>query len=185
MMDRRRLLLAAPLGVAVVGGVSFWAMLRGMASGNFDPRGVPSPIVGRKVPDFTLPSQAPGQGFSSAELASGKPTLVNFFASWCVPCVEEHASLMVLAQQEKMPIWAIAYKDTPARVTRFIQEHGNPYARIASDEPGRVAIDWGVSGVPETFLVDGQGIVRWHWAGPLDPDTVSQRLQPAWKAAIA
>ncbi len=184
MIDRRRLLLAAPLGVAVVGGASFWAMLRGMASGNFDPRGVPSPIVGRKVPDFTLPSQAPGQGFSSAELAAGKPVLVNFFASWCVPCVEEHPALMALAQA-RVPIWAIAYKDAPPRVAKFVADHGNPYARIASDEPGRVAIDWGVSGVPETFLVDGQGIVRWHWAGPLDADTITQRLQPAWKAAIA
>jgi cytochrome c biogenesis protein CcmG, thiol:disulfide interchange protein DsbE len=183
-MDRRRLLLMAPFGVAAVAGASFWAMLRGMATGNFDPRGVPSPIVGHPVPDFTLPSQPPGRGFTSAELASGKPLLVNFFASWCVPCIEEHPALLALAQAG-VPIWAIAYKDTPDKVAQFIHDHGNPYTRIASDEPGRVAIDWGLSGVPETFLVDGKGIVRWHWAGPMDPATIEQRLQPAWRAAVA
>ncbi len=107
--------------------------------------------------------------------------MVNFFASWCLPCAEEHPALMALAKAG-IPIWAIAYKDTPDKAAQFIQRRGNPFARIARDEPGRVAIDWGVSGVPETFLVDGHGVVRWHWPGPLDPDTIEQRLQPAWQA---
>ena len=89
-MDRRSLLLAAPLGVAALGGAGFWAMLHGMQTGNFDPRGVPSPITGQPVPSFNLPAQPPGQGFSSVELATGKPLLLNFFASWCVPCVAEN-----------------------------------------------------------------------------------------------
>ncbi len=89
--------------------------------------------------------------------------------------------LMALAKAG-LPIWAIAYKDGADKAAQFIQRHGNPFVRIARDEPGRVAIDWGVSGVPESFLVDGHGVVRWHWPGPLDVDTIEQRLQPAWRA---
>ncbi|MEJ1978485.1 MAG: redoxin family protein [Acetobacteraceae bacterium] len=97
-----------------------------MASGTFDPRGVPSPIIGHPVPDFTLPSQAPGQGFSSAELASGKPLLLNFFASWCVPCVEEHPALMALSKAG-VPILG----DCPTRTRRTrsrssSSQHGKP-----------------------------------------------------------
>jgi len=102
-VNRRQMLLAAPLGVAVLGGGAFYAMLRGMAAGTFDPRGVPSPILGKPMPPFDLPAQPPGQGFSSADLGQGKPVLINFFASWCAPCVEEHPALMALAQTG-MPI---------------------------------------------------------------------------------
>ena len=181
-MTRRQAVLAAPLGIAGLAGVGFWAMLRGMQAGTFDPRGVPSPITGQRVPNFTLPAQAPGQGFGSTDLANGKPVLLNFFASWCMPCAEEHAALMALAGVG-MPIWAIAYKDRPDAAAQFIQQHGNPFQRIASDAAGRVAIDFGVSGVPETFLVDGNGTVRWHWAGPLDGPTIEHGLRPAWQAA--
>lgn len=181
-LTRRHLLLGLPLGVAVLGGGGFYAMLQGMSAGTFDPRGVPSPIVGRPMPHFDLPAQAPGEGFSSADLAQGKPVLINFFASWCAPCVEEHPALLALSKAG-MPIWAIAYKDAADKAAAFIARHGDPYKRIARDEKGLVAIDWGVSGVPETFLVDGQGIVRWHWAGPLDAATISQQLQPAWRKA--
>ena len=180
-MDRRRLLLAAPLGIAALGGVAFWQMLQGMKTGNFDPRGVPSPVTGQPVPPFDLPAQAPGQGFGSADLGHGKPVLLNFFASWCVPCVEEHPALLALARSG-MPIWAIAYKDGQDKAAAFIDQHGDPYQRIARDTPGRVAIDFGLSGVPESFLVDGSGVIRWHWAGPLDADVIEHRLQPAWRA---
>jgi cytochrome c biogenesis protein CcmG/thiol:disulfide interchange protein DsbE len=180
-MNRRQILLAAPLGVAVMGGVAFWSMLRGMEKGTFDPRGVPSPITGKPVPRFDLPAQAPGQGFSSTDLVSGKTVLLNFFASWCVPCVEEHPALLALSKAG-LPIWAIAYKDPEEKAAQFIQRHGDPYQRIARDTPGLVAIDFGLSGVPESFLVDGTGVVRWHWAGPLDSDIIQNRLNPAWRA---
>ena len=180
-MNRRQMLMATPLGLAVVGGAAFWAMLRGMESGTFDPRGVPSPITGKPVPAFDLPGQAPGQGFSSADLATGKPVLLNFFASWCVPCVQEVPALLALAKAG-LPIWAIAYKDPVDKAAQFIQRHGDPYQRIARDTPGLVAIDFGLSGVPESFLVDGAGVVRWHWAGPLDAAVIQDRLHPAWRA---
>ena len=175
------MVLAAPLGIAVLGGGAFFAMLRGMQAGTFDPRGVPSPVTGRPVPSFDLPPQPPGQGFSSADLGRGKPVLLNFFASWCVPCVEEHPFLLALAKAG-LPIWAIAYKDPQDQAAQFIQRHGDPYQRIARDGPGRVAIDFGLSGVPESFLIDGAGVVRWHWGGPLDADVIEHRLQPAWRA---
>ncbi len=181
MIAGRRVLLGVPLALAAGGGVAFWSMLRGMSEGTFDPRGVPSPITGHPVPEFDLPAQPPSQGFGSADLATGKPTMLNFFASWCVPCVQEHANLMALSKAG-MPIWAIAYKDGDEKAAQFIAKHGDPYQRIARDAPGRVAIDFGVSGVPETFLVDGSGVVRWHWAGPLDGDTIQTRLEPAWRA---
>ena len=138
-------------------------------------------MTGKQVPAIRPSGAAPGQGFSSADLAQGKPVLLNFFASWCVPCVQEHPALLALAKAG-MPIWAIAYKDSQDKAAQFIERHGDPYQRIARDSPGRVAIDFGLSGVPESFLVDGSGVVRWHWAGPLDVDTVQDRLQPAWRA---
>ncbi len=107
--------------------------------------------------------------------------LINFFASWCAPCAEEHPALMALAKAG-LPIWGIAYKDGADKASAFIQRHGDPFARIARDATGLVAIDWGLSGVPESFVVDGKGIVRWHWPGPMDGDVIEQQLLPAWRA---
>ena len=179
MNARRRLLLLAPLGVAAVGGTAFWTMLSRMETGAFNPRGVPSPLIGKPVPEFALPAQMPdGAGFASADLhAAGRPVLVNFFASWCVPCVIEHPQLMALSR-EGLPIWGIAYKDKPDAAGGFLARHGNPFARVARDAPGQVAIDWGVYGVPESYLVDAHGLIRWRYAGPLTPEIVADQLRP-------
>lgn len=177
-MTRRRALLLAPLGVTVVAGAGFWTVLDRMRRGTFDPRGVPSPLIGQTVPDFTLPPQDPGAGFGSTDLIGlGRPVLVNFFASWCVPCIVEHPQLMELARSG-LTVWGIAYKDTAAAASGFIARHGNPFARMARDEPGQVSIDWGVYGVPESYVVDGKGVIRWRYAGPLTPDVVSDQLRP-------
>lgn len=175
----RRLVLLAPLGLAAAAGVGFLAMLRGLSTGSFDPRGVPSPLVGKRVPDFALPAQPPAlQGFGSADLiGAGRPALVNFFASWCVPCIAEAPVLMQL-KSRGVPIWGVAYKDADQAAAGFLSRTGDPYARLARDEAGRVAIDWGVYGVPETYLVDRAGIIRWRWAGPLTEDTVREQLAP-------
>ena len=167
----RRVLLLAPLGIAAVGGVAFTVLLRRMGEGSFDPRGLPSMLIGRRLPAFTLPD------FSDADIAAvGRPLLVNFFASWCVPCVEE-APVLADLRRAGVPIWGIAYKDQPEATDTFLARHGNPYVRLARD-PGRVAIDWGVTGVPETYLVDARAVVRWHFAGPLSPEIVAHELQP-------
>lgn len=177
-MNRRRALLLAPFGVALVAGAGFWTVLGRMRAGRFDPREVPSQLIGRPVPEFTLPSQDPGQGFGHADLAtSGRPVLVNFFASWCVPCVVEHPELMTLSRGG-LPVWGIAYKDTVPAAAGFLARHGNPFSRIARDAPGQVAIDWGVYGVPESFLIDGRGVVQWRMAGPLTPQVVAEQLRP-------
>ena len=166
----RRLLLLAPFGVVLVAGGGFLAMLRREQAGTFDPRGVPSMLIDRPVPPFSLP------GLASSDLR-GRPVLVNFFASWCVPCVEEAPVLMDL-RRAGVPLYGIAYKDKPEATDAFLSRHGDPYARLARDLPGRVAIDWGLTGVPETYLIDRDGIVRWRWVGPLTPDTVTAELQP-------
>lgn len=181
----RRALLMAPLGVAVVAGAGFWTILGRMRAGRFDPHDVPSQLIGKTVPPFAaLPPLTPADGFGSADLAAaaaGQPLLVNFFASWCVPCVVEAPELMTLSQ-DGLAIWAIAYKDKPDDARAFLARHGDPYARIALDTPGRVAIDWGVYGVPESYLLDRKGVVRWRVAGPLTPDIVAEQLRPALKS---
>ena len=175
----RRILLLAPFGAAVVAGAGFYSVLGRMKTGTFDPHDVPSQLIGRRVPDFDLPAQAPGQGFGSADLmAQGRPVLLNFFASWCVPCVVEHPELMKLSASG-LPLWGIAYKDTVPAASGFLATHGNPFARVARDAPGQVAIDFGVYGVPESYLLDKQGIVRWRTAGPLTPAVVVEGLRPA------
>ncbi len=177
----RRLVLLLPLGVAGVAGVGLYAMLDRMRAGKFDPRGVPSALVGKKMPDFTLPGLGDAPGFASSELRSlGRPVLLNFFASWCVPCVAEAAVLMAL-KQAGQPVFGIAYKDKPAATEAFLRQNGNPYLRVGQDAPGSVAIDFGLYGVPETYLIDTAGIVRWRWAGELTAEIVRQELAPMLK----
>lgn len=164
MILLRRAVLLAPLAVATLGGGAFWAMLRRMDAGRFDPHAVPNPLIGEPMPRFDLP------GLTSADLVAAKrPVLLNFFASWCLPCLEEAASLMRL-RAAGLPIWGIAYKDTLDATARFMARAGNPYRGVAQDRSGRVAIDFGVTGVPESFLIDPGGILRRHWAGPLPVD---------------
>jgi len=177
---RRRALLLVPLGLAAGAGAGFYAMLRGMQTGDYDPKGLPSALLGKPPPDFALPplegSDRPA--LTAAELRSpARPVLVNFFASWCLPCVVEHPMLTRLARAG-VPIMGVAYKDRPEDAAAFLRQHGNPFARIGLDLPGRVAIDWGVYGVPETYLIDRRGIIRWRWAGPLTEDMVSRELEP-------
>lgn len=179
-LTSRRMLMLAPLGIAVAGGAGFYAMLRGLGTGSYDPRGVPSVLVGRAAPPFALPPlEATGlPGFTDAELRDlPAPMLVNFWASWCVPCIIEHPQLMRLAR-EGVAVWGVNYKDKPADAAQFLARHGNPFQRLGADQPGRVAIDWGVYGVPETYLLDRKGIVRWRWPGPVTPEVLEQDIRP-------
>jgi cytochrome c biogenesis protein CcmG/thiol:disulfide interchange protein DsbE len=174
----RRALLLAPFGVAAAFGAGAWLLLERPRGHPDDPPQVPSPLIGEQVPAFSLPGQPPGPGLSSAELVTaGRPVLINFFASWCMPCAQEAPVLRALKQQG-MPVWGIAYKDAPAATGEFLRNGGDPYTSVARDEAGTAAAAFGLSGVPETFAVDRSGVVRWHWAGALNPDLVRRSLEP-------
>ncbi|MGH7153680.1 MAG: DsbE family thiol:disulfide interchange protein [Acetobacteraceae bacterium] len=177
-ITRRRVLLLGPLAIAAAAGGAFWGLLARMEAGSYDPHALPSQLVGKKLPTFALPGQPPSAGFSNADVtAAGKPALVNFFASWCIPCIEEAPSLMELHRQG-VPIWGIAYKDKQDAAAAFLQQNGDPYVRVARDEPGLVAINFGVYGVPETYVVDRDGIVHLRWAGGLSDDIVHNTIAP-------
>ena len=169
----RRLMLAAPLGIVAIGGVGLFAMLDRMKRGKFDPRAVPSALVGKPVPSFDLP------GLRSSQIATGRPSLLNFFASWCVPCIAEAAVLLDL-QRSGIEIFGIAYKDKPQATESFLARNGNPYHVVAADA-GSVAIDFGLYGVPETYAIDGAGIIRARWAGELTADIARGELLPLLK----
>ena len=177
----RRLVLLLPLGIAGVAGIGLYSMLDRMRSGKFDPRGVPSALVGKPVPDFNLPGQGDSPGFSSADLKlQGRPVLLNFFASWCVPCIAE-AEVLLALQRSGQPVFGVAYKDKPDATAGFLRQHGNPYVRVGRDTAGSVAIDFGLYGVPESYLIDTAGIVRWRFAGALTTEIVQQELTPLLK----
>ncbi len=143
-----------------------------------DPAVLPSALIEKPVPAFELPPlMEGGEGLSSADLR-GTVSLVNFFASWCVPCRAEHPMLMRLAREEGLTLHGIAYKDDPAAARGFIAELGNPFARIGLDANGRTAFDFGVYGVPETYLVDRDGRIRYRQVGQLTPAAIEEVLLP-------
>jgi cytochrome c biogenesis protein CcmG/thiol:disulfide interchange protein DsbE len=175
---RRRLLFGVPLVIAVGGGDAFYILLRRMQAQNYDPHALPSPLIGKRPPPFALPGAAGMQGFANTDIAApAKPMLVNWFASWCVPCAEEAAMLDALALKG-LSIWGIAYEDDAHGIAQYLSSNGNPYQRIAADAQGTTAINWGVYGVPETYFIDRAGIVRWRYAGALTQDVVSAHLDP-------
>jgi cytochrome c biogenesis protein CcmG/thiol:disulfide interchange protein DsbE len=171
-MTLRRLLYLMP--VLVFAGVGI-----GLALGlTRDPSILPSALIGKPVPEFDLPpvEGVDRPGLSSADL-KGQVVLVNVFASWCVPCRAEHPLLMRLADQG-IAIYGINYKDKPGQIDAWLGELGDPFRRIGADQSGRVAIDWGVYGVPETFVIDAKGRIRQKFVGPLMPQDVDQTLLP-------
>lgn len=178
----RRLLLLAPLGIVGAAGGAFTALLVRAREGTYNPHALPSQLIGKKLPAFSLPGQPPSQGFTNVDVtAGGRPGIVNFFASWCIPCAQEAPGLQEV-KKAGIPLWGIAYKDKEAATARFLADFGDPYHRVARDASGLVAINFGLYGVPESYLVDGSGIVRWRWAGGLSRDVIRQDLMPRWKA---
>ncbi len=166
------LVLIPPVAFAALAGLFAAGMMRD------DGQELPSALVGQIAPSFP-DARLPGYDLPApGTLADGEVKLVNFFASWCAPCRVEHPSLAALAE-EGIPIYGIAYKDDPARSLAFLEELGNPYAAAGQDPQGRTAVDWGVYGVPETFVVAGDGTIIARMANPLTPDFVESRLRPA------
>ena len=140
-----------------------------------------SHMVGKLVPDFALKGAGGAEGLRSADLATGKPLLVNLFASWCLPCAVEAPQLQALADKGVV-IHAIAIRDTPEKLGAFLARHGNPFSRIGNDDGGRMLIAFGASGVPETYVVDGKGIIRHQHLGEIRPEHVPVLLAELEKA---
>jgi cytochrome c biogenesis protein CcmG, thiol:disulfide interchange protein DsbE len=143
-----------------------------------NPREVPSPLIGKPVPEFTLPPvQGRVDGLSSKDL-NGDVSLVNVFASWCTACRDEHPLLMQLQRQNIVPIHGLNYKDRPEDAATWLDALGDPYTRTGADINGRVGIDWGVYGVPETYVVDRQGRIAYKHIGAIDTRVLEETLLP-------
>ncbi len=145
---------------------------------------LPSALVGQAAPALPAGTLPGLPALDPAVLADGNVKLVNFFASWCAPCRIEAPQLLTLAG-EGIPMYGIAYKDDPAKSVSFLDELGNPYKAAGADPDGRTAVNWGIYGVPETFVVDGEGKVVARLAEPLTEDALARRLRPALQAAAA
>jgi cytochrome c biogenesis protein CcmG/thiol:disulfide interchange protein DsbE len=143
-----------------------------------DPSKVPSPLIGKPVPQFSLPDLTDSARTVSTEDLRGKVSLVNVWASWCSSCRAEHASLMALSSNPDFQIVGLNWKDDAKDATAVLQMSGNPYAMIAYDPDNKVGIDWGVYGAPETFVVDQHGIIRYKQIGPIDKTVWDETLAP-------
>lgn len=173
-MIKRFLFLLPVLIFLVVGGYFFWGL-----TPDRDPKNIPTVMIDKPTPTFDL-AAVPGlevPGLATGDLGRGQVVMVNFFASWCVPCRAEHAYLTDLAAETGVPLYGINHRDKPEDAVAWLAELGNPYTRIGAD-PGRAAVEWGVTGVPETFIVDGDGRIRYHHRGPLVPEIIEQQVKP-------
>jgi cytochrome c biogenesis protein CcmG/thiol:disulfide interchange protein DsbE len=168
----RRLLFALP-------AIAFVALVAALAAGlQRDPSLVPSPLVGRTAPAIDLPPvPGYGPGFSNADFR-GKVSIVNVFASWCVSCRQEHPLLMGLVRDSGVAVYGMAYKDKPADTAAWLDDFGNPYAATGLDVSGREAIDWGVYGVPESFVIAPDGTIAYKQIGPITPELWSGTIAP-------
>lgn len=145
---------------------------------------IPSALIGKPAPAVSaVPLDAQTPAFRASDLRSRHVTIVNVWASWCVPCRIEAPILNRVAHRKGVQLYGMVYKDHPEKARAFLNEVGNPFARINLDANGRVAINWGVYDVPETFVIDGQGIIRWRYSGPISSEVLSDLLLPAIKQA--
>jgi cytochrome c biogenesis protein CcmG/thiol:disulfide interchange protein DsbE len=182
----RRLIVLLPLlAFAGLAGLFLYRLGAG------DPSRIPSALIGRNVPETTLPpitgltrDNAPVPGITPADF-KGAVTLVNVWASWCVPCHDEAPLLTKLAEDKRIRIIGINYKDQPENARRFIGRYGNPFAAVGTDSNGRASIDWGVYGVPETFVIDRDGRVAYKLVGPITPANLETILKPQLEKALA
>jgi cytochrome c biogenesis protein CcmG, thiol:disulfide interchange protein DsbE len=139
---------------------------------------LPSALIGRPVPEFMLPPiEGREDGFASTDL-TGQVSLVNVWASWCVPCRAENPLMVELAETGEVPIYGINYKDAPDEAQAFLDELGNPFTRIGADRDGRVAFDWGVYGVPETYVIDSEGRIALKHVGPFNRQILETEILP-------
>jgi cytochrome c biogenesis protein CcmG/thiol:disulfide interchange protein DsbE len=174
---KNRLLYIMPLSVFLVLAVYFAIGL------TKDPSILPSALIDKPVPEFSLPpiEGGPGKGFSSADLKGNGVSVVNVFASWCVPCRIEHPQITRLAGLKVATLYGLNFKDEPKAALKWLKQLGNPYAAIGADTKGRAAIDWGVYGIPETFIIDNGGVIRYKYVGPITARRLDRDILPIIK----
>jgi cytochrome c biogenesis protein CcmG/thiol:disulfide interchange protein DsbE len=150
-----------------------------------DPSRLPSALIGRPAPSVTLPplEGLGDKGFSSDLLRSGEVTVVNFWASWCQPCVQEHPYLLALRTRTGVKLYGINYKDKAEGARGFLARYGNPFVGVGVDANGRAAIEWGVTGMPETFVINGKGEIVYKHTGPIFAESLEKKLIPAVRQA--
>jgi cytochrome c biogenesis protein CcmG, thiol:disulfide interchange protein DsbE len=182
---RRKLIVFLPLVLFLALAALFFIRL-----GGGDPARVPSALIGRPAPATVLPpvealerDGKPLPGITP-EIFSGQVTLVNVWASWCVPCHDEAPLLHQLAQDKRIQIVGIDYKDQPENARRFLGRYGNPFAAAGADANGRASIEWGVYGVPETFIVGRDGRIAYKLIGPISPENLEAELKPEIEKAL-
>jgi cytochrome c biogenesis protein CcmG/thiol:disulfide interchange protein DsbE len=170
-----RIALALLPLLALVGLIAVFAL-----NINRDPALVQSVLINKPAPEFALPAVdgLAVPGFDKKKL-DGQVTVVNVFASWCIPCRDEHPVLEALKQKTGVPLYGINQKDAPDQAAAFLAQLGNPYDAIGADRDGRTSIDWGVYGVPETFIVDAKGVIRFKHTGPLAMEDIDREIVPA------
>lgn len=169
---------AIPIALFGLLGLLLGYAILEMQTGEYSPRDIPSPLIGKPLPAFALPSLSdPKHTVSSADLR-GRVYLLNVWASWCVACREEHPVLLELARERRVPIVGLNYKDARADAMAWLEEFGNPYELVIVDHSGRVGIDLGVYGVPETFLVDTAGVIQYKQIGPITEKSWNEKLLP-------
>ncbi len=168
-------LLLIPLGLFIVLVLFLLVGLRR------DPHEVPSPLINKPAPEFQLPQlQKPNATFSAKEM-HGKVWLLNFWGTWCVACREEHPLLVQFAKTGVVPIYGVDYKDERGAALQWLNEFGNPYTQTAFDVDGRVSIDYGVYGAPESYLIDRNGVIRFKQIGPITEDVWQNKILPLAK----
>jgi cytochrome c biogenesis protein CcmG, thiol:disulfide interchange protein DsbE len=176
----RRLIYALP--VILFAGLAGYFVLA--LQPGYDPRALPSAMIDKEAPAFDLPG-LDGPGLTGAGISrdgfKGRPVVINFFASWCVPCREEHPLLMRLAEREHIRLYGIDYKDRPEDARRLLAQFGNPFAAVGEDSEGRTGLDFGVYGVPETYVLDASGHIRKKFTGPMTAEQVNNELLPILK----
>ena len=182
-----RWLAFLPVGLFALLALLFFVML----GGGRNPQDLPSALTGRPAPIFALEpveglvrDGVAVPGFSDKDLRLGKVTVVNIFASWCGPCREEHPQMMALATDPRISVKGINQRDKPHDARRFLGEFGNPYSAVGADPKGRTSIDWGVYGVPETFILRGDGTIAFKKVGPISAEELESLIKPEIEKAL-
>ena len=177
-MNARALYLLPLLTLLIMAGFFGWSLMSGR-----DPASIGSVMVNRPAPELKAPALFEGgTPLGNDLLKTGKPVLLNFFASWCTPCLAEHPLMMRLKEREGVTIIGVAWKNKPEEARAWLARLGNPFTAAGTDYDGKLSLDWGLSGVPETYLIDANGIVRLHYHAPITEKDLNDTILPMLKA---